>query len=469
MWITIAQLMLSLSILVVLHELGHFIPAKLFKTRVEKFYLFFNPYFSLVKKKIGETTYGIGWLPLGGYVKISGMIDESMDKDQMSKPPEPYEFRAKPAWQRLIIMVGGVTVNLLLGALIYMMVLFVWGKEYLPTENMKYGVHCDSLMLANGFEEGDKILRVGGEVPKTLGDVSKSILIHESREIVVERDGQQKTVTLDDEVVDVILEEKIRMLFTERLPFKVSQFVPGSEAEKAGVLPGDYIIGVNDSIVPFFYDFARYLQHFSGDSVSLTVVRGEDQLDLNEYRDLNTALNPESQRSVKVLRTKVSDDGKIGAYQEDPRKLLQYEHAEYTLMQSIPAGWNHGVQTLSDYVKSLKLLFTPSGAKQIGGFGTIGSLFGEEWHWPRFWEMTAFISIMLAFMNILPIPALDGGHVMFLLYEMATGRKPGDKFMEYAQIFGMLLLLTLVVLANGNDIVNSQWFSSLIDWVSNVF
>lgn len=469
MLITIAQLLLSLSILVVLHELGHFIPAKLFKTRVEKFYLFFNPYFSLVKKKIGETTYGIGWLPLGGYVKISGMIDESMDKDQMSKPPEPWEFRAKPAWQRLIIMVGGVTVNLLLGALIYMMVLFVWGKEYLPTENMKYGVHCDSLMLANGFQDGDKILRVGGEVPKTLGDVSKSILIHESREIEVERNGQQKMITLKDEVVNVILEQKIRTLFAERVPFKVAQFLPGSEAEKAGVQPGDYVIGVNDTIVPFFYDISRYLKNFAGDSVNLVVVRGEDQFSLSEYRDLNTALNPESRRSVKVLRSKVSDEGMIGAYQEDTRKLLEYERIDYTLLEAIPAGWNHGIQTLSDYVMSLKLLFSPSGAKQIGGFGTIGSLFGEVWHWQRFWEMTAFISIMLAFMNILPIPALDGGHVMFLLYEMATGRKPGDKFMEYAQIFGMLLLLTLVVLANGNDIANSQWFSNLVDWVNNMF
>jgi len=462
MLITIAQLLLSLSILVVLHELGHFIPAKLFKTRVEKFYLFFNPWFSIVKKKIGETTYGIGWLPLGGYVKISGMIDESMDKEQMNKPPEPWEFRAKPAWQRLIIMVGGVTVNLLLGALIYMMVLFVWGKEYLPVENMTYGVHADSLMLANGFQNGDKILRVGDRVPQTLSDVSKGIIIHGDREITVNRDGREQTVSLDEEVVETILDRKIRALFAERVPFKVSAFVPDSEAQKAGVQEGDYIIGINDSLVPFFADFRLHLRHFRGDSINLMVLRGVDQLSSIEFgADLNEMLLGRTNRGLQVLRAKVSDEGTIGAYWTDPRELLEYTRDEYTLAESIPAGWNHGIQTLSDYVRSLKLLFSPAGAKQVGGFGTIGSLFGEEWHWPRFWEMTAFISIMLAFMNILPIPALDGGHVMFLLYEMTTGRKPGEKFMEYAQIFGMLLLLTLVIVANGNDIVNSEWFNKL--------
>lgn len=470
MWITIAQLLLSLSILVVLHEAGHFIPAKLFKTRVEKFYLFFNPWFSIFKKKIGETTYGIGWLPLGGYVKISGMIDESMDKDQMNKPPEPWEFRAKPAWQRLIIMVGGVTVNLLLGALIYMMVLFTWGKEYLPMENMTYGVHADSLMLENGFEDGDRILLVGDEKPETLADVSKGILIDGARKVTVERNGAKKTISLNDAVVDTIMERKLRTLFVERLPFQVSQFVPGSEAKKAGVQEGDFIIGVNDSLVPYFHDFARYIGQFSGDSVSLKVVRGVDQSQAKEFgRDLNQLLNDTPTESVKTLRVKVSEQGTIGAYQQDPRKLLEYKRIDYTLLQSIPAGWNHGIQTLTDYVKSMRLLFTPSGAKQIGGFGTIGSLFGEEWQWPRFWEMTAFISIMLAFMNILPIPALDGGHVMFLVYEMVSGRKPGEKFMEYAQIFGMLLLLTLVVGANMNDVINSEWFNNLSNWFNNLF
>lgn len=459
MWITIAQLILSLSILVALHELGHFIPAKLFKTRVEKFYLFFNPWFSLFKKKIGETTYGIGWLPLGGYVKISGMIDESMDKDQMSKPPEPWEFRAKPAWQRLIIMVGGVTVNLILGALIYMMVLFTWGKEYLPVENMTYGVHADSLMLANGFQDGDKILKVGGEKPQTLSDVSKEILINGKREITIERDGQQKTIMLGDDVVETILSEKIRTLFTERVPFVVSQFAPGSEAEKAGLQVGDQILGVNDTLVPFFYGFARYIQNFKGDSVMLHVKRGGTPVEFGN-RDLLT-------EETETIPVRISENGRIGVFNEDPRKLLDYQRVEYTLAESIPAGFNHGVNTLSNYVKSLKLLFTPSGAKQVGGFGTIASLFGEEWNWPRFWEMTAFISIMLAFMNILPIPALDGGHVMFLLYEMVTGRKPGDKFMEYAQIFGMLLLLTLVILANSNDVVNSEWFNNMLEWFNN--
>lgn len=447
MLITIAQLLLSLSILVVLHELGHFIPAKLFKTRVEKFYLFFNPGFSLFKKKIGETTYGIGWLPLGGYVKIAGMVDESMDKEQMKQAPQPWEFRAKPAWQRLIIMVGGVTVNLLLGAFIYMMVLFTWGEEYLPVENMTYGVHFNQVMIGQGFKDGDKILEVGGKKPGTLGQVSQMILIDGAREVVVERDGNRQTIALQPQLIDTILEQKIRALFTERFPFQVKTFVAGSEGKNAGLQEGDFIVGVNDTTIPYFYDFARYIPQFSGDSVSLHIERDGQPM---------------------TIRSKVSDEGQIGAYFVEPSELLEYEHVEYTLFEAIPAGWNHGINTLTNYVKSMKLLFTPSGAKQVGGFGTIGSLFGEEWHWPRFWEMTAFISIMLAFMNILPIPALDGGHVMFLFYEMITGRKPGDKFMEYAQIFGMLLLLTLVVGANLNDILNSEWLSNLLDALGGV-
>lgn len=453
MLITVAQLLLSLSILVVLHELGHFIPAKIFKTRVEKFYLFFNPYFSLFKKKIGETTYGIGWLPLGGYVKISGMVDESMDKEQMKRPPEPWEFRAKPAWQRLIIMVGGVTVNLLLGILIYMMVLFVWGKEYLPLENMTYGVHCDSLMIENGFRDGDQILQVGSVVPETLQDVSKLILIEGAREITVERDGSKETISLKPEVVSTILDEKIRTLFIERVPFQIQSFTPGSEAKKAGLQEGDVIVGINDTVVPFFYDFSRYIQQFKGDSVLLHVQRNGVPAEF-ENRNL---LGEET----VAIPVKVSEEGRIGAYNQAANNLLDYKTVEYSFAESIPAGWNHGINTLTNYVKSLKLLFTASGAKQVGGFGTIGSLFGEEWHWPRFWEMTAFISIMLAFMNILPIPALDGGHVMFLLYEMVSGRKPGDKFMEYAQVFGMILLLGLVIMANMNDILNSEWFNKL--------
>ncbi|TVR36460.1 MAG: RIP metalloprotease RseP [Cryomorphaceae bacterium] len=448
MLVTIAQLLLSLSILVVLHELGHFIPAKLFKTRVEKFYLFFNPWFSLFKKKIGETTYGIGWLPLGGYVKISGMIDESMDKDQMTKPPEPWEFRAKPTWQRLIIMVGGVTVNLLLGAVLYMMVLFVWGKEYLPLQNMTYGVHFDSIMHEQGFIDGDKILKIGDRTPETLSEVSRRILIDGERDIAIDRGGNRKTITLDDSVVETILDRKIRSLFMERFPFQVAQFVPGSEAEKAGVQVGDFILGANDTLLPFFYDFARYVPNFGGDSIWLQIERNGMPM---------------------TIRTRVSEEGRIGAAPEDPRTHLHYERIDYSFGESIPAGWSHGIQTLSDYVKSLRLLFSPAGAKQVGGFGTIGSLFGEEWHWQRFWEMTAFISIMLAFMNILPIPALDGGHVMFLMYEMVTGRKPGEKFMEYAQIFGMVLLLTLVVFANLNDILNSQWFSNLSESFQHLF
>ncbi|MBL7962876.1 MAG: RIP metalloprotease RseP [Flavobacteriales bacterium] len=433
-----AQLILSLSILVVLHELGHFIPARLFKTRVEKFFLFFDPWFALWKKKVGDTVYGIGWLPLGGYVKISGMVDESMDKDQMARPPEPWEFRSKPAWQRLIIMVGGVTVNLLLGLFLYTLVLFVWGREYLPLERMTWGVHPAEVMQEQGFRDGDKILSVGEHEVKALEDVGKAILIDGERSVTVGRDGELVTLTLDGEVHELILEKRVKSLFTPCIPFVIDSIVQGKNAEKSGGFrKGDRVMAVDTVPTPYFADFVKAVKDRKGKSVVVGVERAGAGL-------------------VEVT-VDVDENGQVGLGNQPLDKLFELEREHYSLAASIPAGIRYGVETLGGYVSSLKLLFTRSGAQQIGGFGAIGSLFSPVWDWQRFWEMTAFLSIVLAFMNILPIPALDGGHVLFLLYEMVTRRTPSQKVLEYAQMVGMVLLLGLVLFANGNDLF--RWIS----------
>jgi regulator of sigma E protease len=426
-----AQLILSLSILVVLHELGHFIPAKLFKTKVEKFYLFFNPWFSLFKIKKGETEYGIGWLPLGGYVKIAGMIDESMDKEQMQKPAESWEFRSKPAWQRLIIMVGGVTVNLILGLLIYVMVLFVWGKEYLPVENAKYGITCDSVLIEHGFAEGDIIAEVGGEKPQSFMQINKDILIKGKRAVKVIREGEELMITLPADIDQLLLDKGVKTLFEPRVPFIIDTVLPNTPASAAGLLKGDEITGVDSVSARYFHEFRRIVENKKNETISLGIKRsGEDLI-------------------IPVL---VDGNGKVGVGNKSPLDYFEFNKEEYSFFQAIPAGITHGVGVLKGYVESFKLVFTAAGAKQMGGFGTIGGLFSSSWDWQNFWEMTALISIILAFMNILPIPALDGGHVMFLLYEMISGRKPNEKLMEYAQLIGMALLLALVLYANGNDL-----------------
>ncbi len=426
------QLILSLSILVVLHELGHFIPAKLFKTRVEKFYLFFNPWFSLFKKKIGETEYGIGWLPLGGYVKIAGMIDESMDKEQMKQPAHEWEFRAKPTWQRLIIMVGGVTVNLLLGMAIYSMILFTWGKEYLPLENVKYGVVCDSLLLNYGFQDGDKILKAGNQRPEDLMELNKLILIKGERDITINRNGEEKIISLPENISEQLLENRIKSLFEPRVLFIVDTILGGTPAAESEIAQGDKIIGINDLQTPFFNDFKREIVKHKGEKISVLVERNEE---------------------IKKIEVGVTDEGTIGVGNMNPFKYFETKKHEYGFFESIPAGISYGTNVLVGYAQSMKLLFSAAGVKQIGGFGTFGGLFSPVWDWESFWNLTAFISIILAFMNILPIPALDGGHVVFLLYEMVTRRKPNEKVLEYAQIAGMVLLFTLLIYANGNDIV----------------
>lgn len=429
-----AQLILSLSILIVLHELGHFIPAKLFKTRVEKFYLFFDPWFSLFKFKKGETEYGMGWLPLGGYVKISGMIDESMDKEQMTKEPEPYEFRSKPAWQRLIIMIGGVTVNLILGFLIYSMVLFVWGKERLPLENMTHGVYVDSTLTPYGLQDGDRIVDVlDGEV-RYYEDLGKEILINGARQLQVERDGERMTVALPDSIEKVLLKNEVKMLFTPKYPFEVDSVIAGQNAEKAGLKKDDRIIAVAGEPTPGPIEGIKAFQSNKGQTVNMQVLRDGDTTELS---------------------VDVTEAGTIGFGVRPMSAFMETETYKYSFWAAIPAGVNETGEILGNYITSMKLIFTKEGASQIGGFGAIGGLFPATWNWQVFWSMTAFLSLILAFMNILPIPALDGGHVMFLLYEMITGRKPGDKFLEYAQMVGMILLFGLLIFANGNDILRA--------------
>lgn len=440
MLITIAQLMLSLSILIVLHEMGHFIPAKAFKTRVEKFYLFFDPWFSIFKKKIGETEYGIGWLPLGGYVKISGMVDESMDTEKLKEPAKPWEFRSKPAWQRLIIMIGGVTVNVILAFFIYAMVLFAWGKEYIPVENLKYGVYADSLMLENGFQHGDRILKVGEIIPETLNDVNKEVLFGDERDIEFKRDGQIKTIRLPEDIDQQMLARGTQSIFSYRYPAIIDTIVQGSNADTLGLVQkGDQIIEMNGQAINSYPQLREMMFRKRGHDVELVVIRNGDKVNVTAPVD--------------------SANG-LGIY-SFPQMHLDSKELKYGFFESFPAGVKEGTQTLVSYVRSLKLIFSKQGVKQVGGFGTIAGLFGERWNWHNFWTMTALLSIILAVMNLLPIPALDGGHVMFLLYEMISGRTPNQKVLEYAQLVGFAILITLLLYANGNDILKSDWFQNL--------
>ncbi len=423
------QLLLSLSILIVLHELGHFIPAKIFKTRVEKFFLFFDVKFALFKRKFGDTVYGIGWLPLGGYVKISGMIDESMDKEQMAQTPKPWEFRTKPAWQRLIIMLGGVTVNLILGFLIYIMILFVWGKNTLPNSAMPLGMGVSPLAKEIGFEKGDQILTVDGNPLEVALDINKMLLIRSVQEVEVERSNRRKvTLSIPENIGDRMFSSGQMGILYPRFPAEIDSVLTDKNAYSAGFIAGDKIVAADNVIIEDWGELRDFNSNKSNQSVQYVVER-------NQTRDtLNLILDAE---------------GKMGVF---PRNSIKISQIELSLGQSIVEGFSYGYWTLYDYVAQFKYVFTKKGASQLGGFGAIGSLFPDSWDWRAFWASTAFISIILAFMNLLPIPALDGGHVMFLLYEMISGRKPNDKFMEYAQMVGFFLLLALVIYANGNDL-----------------
>ncbi len=440
-----AQLLLSLSILVVLHEFGHYITAKWFKCRVEKFYLFFDPWFSLFKKKIGDTEYGIGWLPLGGYVKISGMVDESMDKEQMKLPPQPHEFRSKPAWQRLIIMLGGVTVNVLLAFVIYAMIMFVWGETKTVNSSVKSGIWItDSLMYDIGLRNGDKIIAVNNEDVKYFEEIPKKILFNGGTAIKVNRNQKDTVVNIPIKIIGDLVERKRSKtpLMNERLPAIVGKYDDKDTAagKKAGLQYMDKIVKVDSMPIVFMDDIVAYTDGKKKQPVNLTVLRNGSTLNL-------TAI--------------VNDNGKLGLpllsdEQYDSLGFYKLEVTKYGFFQSFPKGVSLAINSLSDYVDQFKLIFKPStGAyKGVGGFKSMGSIFSSQsWDWHSFWSITAFFSIVLAFMNLLPIPALDGGHVLFTLGEMITGRKPNEKFLEYAQIVGMVLLLGLMLYANGND-----WF-----------
>ena len=422
------QLLMSLSLLIVLHELGHFIPARLFKTRVEKFFLFFDVKFALFKKKIGETTYGIGWLPLGGYVKISGMIDESMDKEQMLQPPQPWEFRSKPAWQRLIIMLGGVTVNLILGFLIYMMILFVWGKYTLSSAELPLGMEPSPVVSQLGFEVGDQILTVDGKELENVMEINKYFLLRDVSEVALRREnGTKTTLSIPEDIGSQMFESGEMFPFTPVVPAVLDSVIPNSPASLAGLQSDDKILNLDGTPISNWTDFKNLMTKTS--------------------RTLQLVY--ERNRSIDTLSLTTSEDGTLGVY---PKSNVSFKLETLTLSESIVEGFDYGYWTLRDYVAQFKYIFTSKGASQLGGFGAIGNMFPSQWNWKGFWSSTALISIILAFMNILPIPALDGGHVMFLFYEIVTGRKPNDKFMEYAQMFGFFLLLALVLYANGNDL-----------------
>ena len=429
------QLILSLSILVLVHEFGHFIFARIFKVRVEKFYLFFDPWFSIFKfkPKNSDTEYGVGWLPLGGYCKISGMIDESMDKEAMAQPPKPYEFRSKPAGQRLMIMVAGVLFNFLLALFIYSMVLFTWGDTFLPLKNVKAGMDYSETFHNVGFRDGDILLKADDTELERFGeDCFRHVL--NAQTVTVLRDGVETVIPIPEDMAQRVMREK-KGFASYRFPMVVRELGETENGESpaavAGLQPGDSIVSINGIVTPSFYEVGEVLAQNKDQDVLVGFYRGGVPQTLTLHTD--TA-------------------GKMGVYSVSPFDIYQTVTRKYGFFESFPAGVMLGVNTLKGYVSDMKYVFTKEGASSLGGFGTIGSLFPAEWDWQTFWMKTAFLSIILAFMNILPIPALDGGHVMFLLYEVIARRKPSDKFLEYAQITGMVLLFALLIYANGNDI-----------------
>ena len=427
------QLILSLSILVLVHEFGHFIFARIFKVRVEKFYLFFDPWFSLFKFKPKniETEYGIGWLPLGGYCKISGMIDESMDKEAMAQPAKPYEFRSKPAGQRLMIMIAGVLFNFLLALFIYSMVLYTWGETYLPLKNMKHGMYYSEAFQEVGFRDGDILLKANNEELDRL-DQSSFRKVVEASNVTVLRDGVETVIPIPEDMMQRFMREGKGFASPDRVPMVVKKLSEkDSPAATAGLQPGDSIVSINGQATPLFEDVAKMLDQNKGKDITLGFYRGG--------MEQSVVIQPDTA-------------GKIGVYLMSKTDLYPTVTRTYGFFESFPAGVRLGINTLKGYVNDMKYVFTKEGASSLGGFGTIGSIFPTVWDWQVFWMQTAFLSIILAFMNILPIPALDGGHVMFLLYEVIARRKPSDKFLEYAQITGMFLLFALLIYANGNDI-----------------
>ena len=483
--IKVLQFFLSLSILVFVHELGHFLAAKAFKTRVDKFYLFFDWGFSLFRcKKVDgkwrfkffsknvpenytiteyrdakgkkqkkydlvdlstlpeddwrqsdSTEYGIGWFLLGGYNKIAGMIDESMDKSQMQQPPQPWEFRSKPAWQRFIIMVAGVFMNVLLAVTIYIGLLAKEGEQYLPTAEVnKYGISVDSLGYELGLRDGDKILSIDGEYVENFQQIPMQIILDKAKTIEVERNGKDMVINLPEDAVSKLLSSQDASFITFRVPFMVADVIDKSAAKEGGLEVGDIIIGINDVETPYYQDFVKTIKQYKNQDITIKVVRDFDTL---------------------ALAMHLPEEGVIGAYLAPISTCFDLETKEYSFLQAIPAGFSKTFTELGDYWKQVKLIFNPKtkAYESVGGFISIGKIFPDTWIWSLFWRMTAFLSVALAVMNILPIPALDGGHILFLFFEIITRRKPSDKFMEVAETVGLILVLGLVILANGNDII----------------
>ncbi len=486
------QLIVSFSFLIVIHELGHFLFARLFKVRVEKFYMFFNPTRSIVRmKKINgkwqvrwfarnvpdpikpqlnaageavldekgrqvyipmteeeiaalpdddwrkypeKTEWGIGWLPLGGYCRIAGMVDETTGADALQSEPKPWEYRAQPTWKRLPIIIGGVLVNFIAALLIYGCVLYTWGKEYLPLQNAVYGLNYSEVMLQYGFENGDRILQVDGVSMETKSDVLEAILVDGGRDVTVLRGTDTLNVLLPDDFDQIVLASNETDLFEYRFPYVIQEVVADMPAAKALMMAGDSITAINGVATPAFQDAQAEMLKHANDSVTVDFYRAGEAMQARLF---------------------IGADGKMGVYCNSPWLYLQTQKQEYGFFEAIPAGISMGWETLASYVKQFKLVFTKEGSKQLGGFGTIGKLFPQIWDWQIFWTMTAFLSIILAFMNILPIPALDGGHVVFLIYEMITGKKPSDKFMERTTTIGFALLFALVIYANLNDIIKA--------------
>ena len=485
-------LILSLSLLVIVHEFGHYFFARLFKTRVDKYYIFFNPYFSLFRmKKFGgrwhfkffspntpeavveltdtdgnkltdekgkvktrpmtdedraalpeddwrrepdNTEWGIGWLPFGGYCSIAGMVDETTKAGDLQSEPQQWEFRSKPAWQRLFIIVGGVLVNFITALILYVAILFTWGEEFIPMENAKYGLYFSQTAIEAGFENGDQILAVDGKSYDRLGDLATALLVDNAQRVVVLRDGHKDTVYLSSDFAQKVLASGNQMFCRFNFPFVIDSVFDGSVAAKADLQRGDSLTALNDTLLPSFFDFREALARHANEKVDLTLYR---------------AGRPDT------FPVQLGKEGTLGVAAVMDSEILGTKQVDYSFWSSIPNGIAKGFQKLADYVKSFKLVFTKEGASQLGGFGTIGSIFPKVWNWEIFWNMTAFLSIILAFMNFLPIPALDGGYILFILVEMITGRKPSDKFIGYANTVGFALLILLLLYANGMDVVRA--------------
>ncbi len=444
-FIKISQLLLSLSLLIVIHEFGHYIFARLFKTRVEKFYLFFDPWFSLFKIKRGDTQYGIGWIPLGGYVKISGMIDESMDKEQLKKPPQPYEFRSKKTWQRLLIMLGGIMCNVILAFLIYIFVLFAWGEKYLPAKNVTDGIWItDTVMYSMGLQNGDKIISIDKQEPVRFREIKSAIFI--GNNVVVEREGKQlkleMTSDFKKELIEYMTNNEDANLIMPRMPFLIAEIPDSSINKTSGLEVRDQVVAVNGIPVKYYDEVKAMLDTLKNTTLPFTVLREGEEKDI----DLEISDDGKIEVSTGFLNDKELE--KFGYYQLETKK--------YNFFQSVPAGIKLTISNIKMFIKQFGIIFdfNTKAYKQVGSFISIAKLFPSKWDWSFFWNITAFLSIMLAVLNLLPIPALDGGHVIFLLFEIITGRKPGEKFLEYAQIAGMIIILFILVFALKNDFVN---------------